>query len=276
MLVHILSLVAIACYGFSTFRYYRTYYPRGPVANPVRPATLRSVLLVGLLAHAAFLMLTASGVAADGRLPRFPYVISLVSVILVGLFLAVERRLKISALGTFVAPLALLFFLLSAVFFHATAGAAPHAQSGVLLSIHFLCTLSAYVFFLVSFCASMAFLTGETLLKRKRPILTESPLPSLVFLDRCNRSAIALGFALLTLGILFGVIYTEVFEIDREMLQSRLLWALPMIGVYGWLGCAILIRGMRGRRLTYGALVGFGALLISFFGTGIHSGSFHV
>jgi ABC-type uncharacterized transport system permease subunit len=281
MFSHFLSFLALLAYGYAAFAYWRTYYPLATASSGVTecrrsPWSLRAVLVCGLLCHSAFLFLESRGLAPGSALPRFPYVASLLSVVLVAVFLLLERRLRISALGAFVSPVALLFFVLSAVFFHFAAEDIRREHSGVLLSLHFVSTLSAYVAFLLSFCSSAAFLSGESLLKRKRPILNTDPLPSLLFLDRCNRASIGIGFVLLVSGIALGSIYTELYEGSQVEFESRILWALPMVVVYGGLAGWTLLRGVRGRKLTWGAVMGFATVLLSFFGTGVHSGSFHV
>src|SRR5690606_20973683 len=80
-------------------------------------------------------------------------------------------------------------------------GSIPHAH--VLLASAGLAALG------LAGLAGLFFLYEHRGLKRRRPLARRLPLPSLEALDRVNRVALALGFPLLTLGVVTGVLWNE-------------------------------------------------------------------
>jgi ABC-type transport system involved in cytochrome c biogenesis permease subunit len=57
--------------------------------------------------------------------------------------------------------------------------------------------------------AGMIFLAEHRRLKVKRPVARRFPLPSLEALDRANRLSLAVGFPLLTLSLVTGMIWVN-------------------------------------------------------------------
>ncbi len=272
-LAHILSLLAVAAYGYASFGYARVLAPAAGAPRELTPrGWLRSVLVVGLLCHLLFVLLTDLSAVP---LQRFPHTISLVSLGLVGTFLLLEQRLNIAVLGAFIAPAALLFLLISAVTFHLGAKDEIAAHGGLLISLHLVCTVFSYVLLFVAAGASAALLLSESALKKKRPLQTGAPLPSLLFLDRFHRGLVLLGALFLALGLCTGTVASKFFTIESEKMYARLLWILPEVGVYAMLLIALYGRGIRGRRLAWMTLGGVALVFFSLLGAVRDSGGFH-
>jgi len=143
------------------------------------------------------------------------------------------------------------------------AGGVPHAH--VLLASAGLAALG------LAGLAGLFFLLEHRSLKRRRPVLRRVPLPSLEALDRVNRVALALGFPLLTFGVLTGVLW-------NEARAGRMLAGGPheTFTVIAWLIYLGLV-GLRfvghqgARQAAASALAGFAFLVFAVVGVGLVS-----
>lgn len=271
VLLHSMSLLALVAYAVATFSYARVMAPAQTA--PVSAASLaRKILLLGVACHLVFFLLTESSFRAP---QNFPKTISFVSLALVGLFLVLERRLKISALGVFVAPSALVFFIMSAVAFHVGRGDGSATEGNLMLSLHLISTVFSYVLLFVAGCVSAALLVSESALKRKQLRQGASVFPPIVFLDRFYRALLLVGFGLLVFGMLTGVSATKLLGVEWGLMLRRLVWVLPEISVYSILLIMVYGFGFRGRRLSLMTLVGVLFVVGSLFAAFGGSGGFH-
>src|SRR5262245_18306120 len=118
----------------------------------------------------------------------------------------------------------------------------------------------------ITFVASVLYLAVDRALKAKRPIAAFRRLPSLEACDRLAWRSLAVAFALLTLGILSGVVINDAetgapWTWRHEETLAILAWML--------LGAIVLARlgwGWRGRRPSLLMVVGFGLLLLRMLG----------
>lgn len=131
---------------------------------------------------------------------------------------------------------------------------------------HTVCSLLSYVAFLVGFVAGVFFLVQERQLKRKHMGLLFRRLPALGTLDRWNFLAIGIGFALLSLGLLFGVWGSRAllgtwWRWDPKELLTALLWLS-----YFMLWLVRLRATLRGRKVALLSILGFSLALFTFLG----------
>lgn len=145
-------------------------------------------------------------------------------------------------------------------------------EYGMLLSLHLLFIVLAYVQFILGCAVSLALIFQESLLKKKRLTKLSDKLPSLLFLDRLNRALICGGFALLCVGVVLGIIVAHELGASKTFYNVQFLWVAPAWAIYGLLSLAIVMRRFGGRRVALYSLVGFSAALISFVGTGFKYG----
>jgi len=281
-LAHVLSIAALVSYTWASLGYARALgFSAGTVgASPPsakrawsNAGMLRSVLIFGLICHLLFIVITD---VAAVPLARFPYVVSLMSLGLVGAFLLLERRVQLSALGAFVAPSALAFLLMSVVLFHLRVSTAGSTEGSPLVMLHLMATVVSYVMFFIAGAVSALLLLSESALKRKKLLVRPGALPSLIFLDRFHRGLIVIGFLLLLFGVGAGTISSAALGMDRALLMERLLWVAPAIGTYIFLLVAMFYLGQRGRRVAWITLGCLCVLLITLFGSVGGGGGFHV
>ena len=107
-------------------------------------------------------------------------------------------------------PMTLFFMLFSILFFEQEIGTTAFLNSTpvfgkLILITHASMTMLGYILFGVASLTSIFFLYEEYQIKHKSLHLLTSKFPSLGFLDRLNHTIIALGFLLITIGLLVGI-----------------------------------------------------------------------
>jgi cytochrome c-type biogenesis protein CcsB len=143
----------------------------------------------------------------------------------------------------------------------------PALKSNWLL-FHVVTCFLGYAAFTLGFGVAITYLVQE---KRPRPSLP--PLPEL---DRLIYRATVVGFLLLTLGILTGAVWAETAWGRYWSWDPKETWSLITWLVYATLLHARLVKGWQGRRIAWLAVLGFGAVLFTYFGVsfllpGLHS-----
>ena len=271
---HLLSLLAVVAYGYAAFKYARVLSPAGGGGEGAELIPrLRHVLGIGLFCHVLFLFIEHHASASPDR---FPVAVSLISICVVGVFLALESRYRIAALGVFIAPLALMFMLVSAITFHLPGSSSTLFPGHAVLSMHLICTVFSYTLLVVAAGSSAAFLLSEGSLKRKKHFELSRPFPSLVFLERFHRAVVLFGFLFLILGVATGVAYSSLVSLGASETLDRLRWVLPVILIYALLAGAIYPFRVRGRKMAWFTIGGCFVLVASLLGAGLLTGSFHL
>jgi cytochrome c-type biogenesis protein CcsB len=198
--------------------------------------------------------------------------------LIVGVYIGVQARYHLAALGAVVAPLAFTVTLASFAFYTGVRELPPNLRSAW-LPVHVTAAFLGNAVLALAFCVSLVYLFHERQLKEKRIGPFTRRLPSLEALDQLNYRALAWGFPLLTLGIVTGALFAKhtwgrFWSWDEREIFSLITWLL-----YAGLLEARMVVGWRGRRAATVTIVGFAVLLVSFvFGhmifPGKHGGSF--
>lgn len=242
--------------------------PRPPIArSPIagrdhprsRAARLAPVLLgVGALSHATYVTL-ASFVAHVCPIHSVHFILSIASLLAIGVYLVARRRFRIDALGLLVAPLGLAFLL--GTYFLGTPGPGPKL-SPMFIALHVMANLLGVALFLLAGGAAALYLVQDKRLKQKRPASRIATLPPLDTLDQAVHRFLVAGFPLLTLGIVTGTFWARQLEMGNPDEVMRIVF-----GYATWLLIAgvLLLRaaaGWRGRRAAYGTLAGFACMTV--------------
>ena len=141
--------------------------------------------------------------------------------------------------------------------------------------IHMLCSFLSYAAFLIAFIAGMLFLAQEHQLKHKQMGWLFHRLPSLDVLDRINFVAIGAGFALLTVGLGYGVLETKLllgrwWTGDSKVYLTVVLWSS-----YLALWLLRLRATLRGHRVALLSALGFCLVVLTVIGASYLVPSLH-
>lgn len=276
-MIHIFGIAVVLAYLAASLFYARALRPESRVES--RP---RVLLLLGLAGHIIFLSFfyseTLTGAAAEGPAAIWstPTTLSLIAWLLVASFLLLERRLRLSVLGVFVAPLAALLALSSGLLFHLPRDERMLTAQGPWFVLHLVGTILAHGAFALAFVVSIGVILKEYFLKVKRFPVVQQRLPALETLDRLSGRLIAGGFALMVLGVVTGMYFGFQQGIEMFILDPRLLCSFLTLIVYGAVLTARHKHGWRGRRAAWLAIAGFATIVLSFVSLSSFGGSFHV
>ncbi len=143
----------------------------------------------------------------------------------------------------------------------------PALKSNWLL-IHVVTCFLGYAAFTLGFGVALLYLLQE---RRARP-----SLPPQSQLDRLLYQTTMLGFLLLTLGILTGAVWAERAWGRYWSWDPKETWSLITWLIYATLLHARLVKGWQGRRIAWLGVLGFVAVLFTYFGVsfllpGLHS-----
>ena len=183
--------------------------------------------------------------------------------ILVVAYLVFGQRFGPLSLGAFVTPVAIagaLYSLTDPPLHHFTS-----QLEGPWLDLHVFIIVLGYVALAFAFAASLIYLLQDALLKRKKLSGLWQKLPSLQVTDDVIYRATTFGLAMLSLGILTGVMWQRWQEPsyqamhDPKVIFSLLTWCTfaVYLSARRWLG-------WRGRRTNLVVVYGFMMLVILF------------
>lgn len=228
---------------------------------------LRAMLWIGLGLHAGALLMRA---AAVGQMPvaSFGEALSFLALLLVLLFLLVQRRGPLVALGAVVSPLAFGLGFAASVLKGGAQPLPPVLQS-VWLPVHVMLAFLGDAVFALAFSASVLYLVQERRLKERRGRGLLRSLPSLETLDRLNYRCLVWGLVLLTLGIVSGIVWAHTawgrfWASDPKVVLSLTTWALYVILLQGRMSA-----GWRGRWAAQLTIAGFAVIVLSFVGVNV-------
>jgi ABC-type transport system involved in cytochrome c biogenesis permease subunit len=226
---------------------------------------------VGLLALAAvlhgFAFFELHKLQPTPQLTDLPLAVSLAAWLAVLAFLALQLRLRTRALAVLVAPAAFLGTVFAA--FHVTGPAPGESGSPLWSHLHVLLASGGLALFGVAGAAGALYLVHHRAIKGKRVAGLPSALPSLENLDRANSLASALGFLLLSLGVLTGVLWVEAREGRLWPGGLHANAALAVWLFYAGLAAARVGAKQGARASALGATAGFALLLAVVVGVGV-------
>lgn len=167
-------------------------------------------------------------------------------------------------MGLFIAMLLLIF---ARVKYAAPNPLVPALQQSTLLSIHVASAVVAYGTLTIGFGAAAMYLFQN---RRPSPWLPEPEL-----LDTISYRSVVIGFPFLTLVIVLGALWADIawgryWGWDPKETASLVTWLIYAAYIH-----ARVMRGWRGVRAAWFLIIGFAAILLTFFGnyifTGLHA-----
>jgi cytochrome c-type biogenesis protein CcsB len=190
------------------------------------------------------------------------------------IYLVVERRYRNRAIGVFALPLA--FFALAYASFGTNDRIQPliPALKSNWLIAHVISCFIGYAAFGVAFCVSIMYLfkadrsrdAGNGILSR---------MPDGAILDELTHQLIMFGFLFLTVGIVTGAVWANSAWGRYWGWDPKETWSFITWLIYAALLHFRMMRGWRGKRIAVLSIVGFAAVLFTYFGVnllpGLHS-----
>jgi cytochrome c-type biogenesis protein CcsB len=190
-------------------------------------------------------------------------------------FLSFRWRYPVKNFGAFVTPLISLLMLVASLSSKQVVELPPALQSNW-LPAHASIAILANGFMALAFCGGIMYLLQEREIKNKRFGLFYTRLPSLEALDNLNQHCLAVGFPLLTLGIITGSIWAKQAWGAYWQWDPKETWSLITWFIYAAILHQRMTVGWRRRRAAIMAIVGFSAVLFTLWGVtyllgGVHS-----
>jgi cytochrome c-type biogenesis protein CcsB len=194
---------------------------------------------------------------------------------IVSIYLFVEYRYKNRTIGAFVMPLAFLsmaYASLSPNISDRIQPLIPALKSNWLIA-HVITCFLGYAGFAVAFGISLMYL-----FKQKNPETNEhirAYLPETGILDDLTHKMVQFGFLFLSVGIITGAVWANSAWGRYWGWDPKETWSLITWFIYATLLHARLMRGWRGQKIAYISIMGFLAVLVTYFGVnllpGLHS-----
>jgi cytochrome c-type biogenesis protein CcsB len=193
------------------------------------------------------------------------------------IYLVLERKFKIRTVGAFVAPFPFLIMAYASLNPNDIQPLVPALKSNWLIS-HVVTCFVGYAAFAVSFGVSFLYLfkAGSEKRSPKSAGSFWDILPSSAALDEIGYKTIAIGFPLLTIGIVTGAFWANVAWGTYWSWDPKETWSLIVWLIYAAYLHARITRGWRGKRAAILSIVGFAATIFCYLGvnlilSGLHS-----
>ncbi|HEX8473428.1 MAG TPA: cytochrome c biogenesis protein CcsA [Pyrinomonadaceae bacterium] len=266
-----LLYAALAAYVIAAIHYVLAF------VNKRRAVERVALLSVGC----GFLMHTLAILAdwiGDGHYPLFHLheTISFLAWTMVVAYGLALYRYRAQALGVFTLPLVALIVFASS-FLRGASNMTPErvtdGSAAWLFPIHTTLLLFAYASFFVAFAASVMYLLQERELKLKTFSAFFHRLPSLSTVDDIGSTAASIGFTLLSLGIMTGILWSSA--------RNGRMWhndPIEIFAVMTWVLYLTMIHyrtQWRGRKAAWLGVAGFALVVCTFLGA-LLMGGYHM
>jgi cytochrome c-type biogenesis protein CcsB len=266
----LLLLIALLLYLGSAFYAIIVFATRQSETRRV----LQAMVTLGFVAH------TASLAVSGWQLGHFPIVnpkevSSFIAWATMAYYLLISLRYRTKALPTFIIPLVFLFTLISLIW-PEPGGPLPVSLEGaitasaltqVIFPIHVTLLIFSYAAFVMTFVTGVMYLMQERELKSKTFGTAFYRLPALNTCDDISYHSLTVGFVLLTLGMVTGIVWNRQRDGTYWHFDPKEVMALITWFVYLFIIHYRLTAGWRGRRAAWLAIAGFVIVLFTWVGT---------
>jgi cytochrome c-type biogenesis protein CcsB len=212
-----------------------------------------------------------------GRIPLSNLYESLVffSLMIAVIYLVIERKYRHQTIGVFAMPLAFLSIAYASLSPNISDRIQPllPALKSNWLTVHVVTCFIGYAAFAIAFGLALMYLAKKN---DQAPEGTlRSRLPKHRLLDELTHQMVLFGFLFLTAGIVSGAVWANSAWGRYWGWDPKETWSLITWFVYATLLHARLMRGWRGKRIAFFSMIGFAAVLFTYFGVnylpGLHS-----
>ena len=236
----------------------------------------QGILFVGSIFHFFYLLILTKEVYLTS-LFSFNDILGLFSFLLVVVyFYFTLGREKAYTFATFFLPFPIFLILLSIIFSKKVPYSpfSPYVKS-LWFPIHVITSLLSHAFLIAGLVASTMYLLQEREIKRKHFGYFFKKLPPLQSLERIAEKCLYNGFFLLTLGMISGVIWSELAFGDYWRWSAKEMVSLSLWLIYAGMIHQRVLIGWRGKRLAYMFVIGSLIWFFTFFVINFYSKGFH-
>ncbi len=203
------------------------------------------------------------------QLSDLPYAISFMAWIAVISLLVLMWRLRLAGLTAAVGPIAFLSVFLPSLGVSPSQADGLLPFSGTVPHAHVLLSSAGLGLLGISGLAGVFYLIEHRRLKKKRLVARRMSLPSLEALDRVNVASLAVGFPLLTLGLITGSAWVYAVHGQLWLGSPHATWTLVGWAIYAGMALTRFMGGQGARHAAASAVGGFAFLLFAVVGVGI-------
>jgi len=271
---NLLSIVTFV-YGLAAFLYIASWVFKKPL--PGRLATWTAIL--GAVGNAAGMIMrwVESYRLGIGHAPLSNMYESLVffSWTIIVIYLVIERRYESRIVGAFATPIAFLamaYASLSPNVSDRIQPLVPALKSNWLIA-HVITCFLGYAAFAIAFGISLMYLFKQSDTEGKSHLLARFPESNV--LDELTHQMVTFGFLFLSIGIITGAVWANSAWGSYWSWDPKETWSLITWFIYATLLHASMMKGWHGRRIAYLSIIGFMAVLFTYFGVnllpGLHS-----
>jgi cytochrome c-type biogenesis protein CcsB len=234
------------------------------------------LLIAGFLCHSAA---AGYGTVLSGHIPvhNLRGTLLIAGWAVAGVFLIFQYKYNLKTLGIYAAPLVTLV-VITASLLPDVPLQAQNIFNSFWLIIHIIAVFVGEASLALACGAGLLYLVQEHTIKIKIRGFFFKRLPSLELLDNTGYAFIIIGFSMLTLGLITGLVYAKSVWGRFWSWDPKEIWSVVTWLIYAALLHGRLSTGWRGRRAAIMSIIGFAALLFTFLGVNFlltgHHGEF--
>ena len=270
--MEILAIGTILAYMLSTTSYFAFLMQQKKILNRIGFA----LLLTGFVLNSSLIGYKLSLI---GHFPAHDLQSTLVIAAwaVAGVFFLLQFKFNLKILGLFASLLAAVIMII-AIQVPSRPLPANNIFNSFWLIAHVIAVFIGNASFTLACGAGVLYLLQERAIKSKKPGFFFKRLPSLERIDATGYACIIIGFSMLTLGLVTGLIYAKsvwgrFWSWDPKEIWSGITWLLYAALLHGRISL-----GWRGRKAAIMAIIGFAVLLFTFIGVNFllqgHHGQF--
>jgi ABC-type uncharacterized transport system permease subunit len=255
MAAHLLGWSALACYLAAEWLAIASLVAPRETLGRLTPALVAG----GLALHFGDLMRRAREIGSvpygtlGGSVSLFGWMLGIA-------YLVLMLRHRERAMGPFLIPIVIVATA-TGLLLPDVPGAAGPGTHGSIFALHVTLAILGYAAFTLSFVLSILYLVQNRQIRKGRTGLLFSRLPALEVIGRMNRTSVSVGLAVLTLSLIFGVVWAE--RVWTSLADPKVEWAILTLAVYGFL-LWMDRRGWEGPRVAFLSILGFSVVMFSY------------
>jgi len=235
------------------------FWRSAKMSDNTQPLKLHSAMIaLGLAIHGWLLY---QGIFSQGFNLGFYNALSAIFWLTVLVYWLADLNHQLTNLQAFVLPPAALFVVLPA--FEVSDHFIPNAAQPLFI-VHIAIALLAYSLFTFAALHALLMALAERSLHNKATLIKLPSFPPLLVMESLLFKVITLGFVLLTLTLISGMLFTEQIFDKPVQFNHKTVFSFASWIIYGWLLFGRFKFGWRGRKAINLTLIGFVLLLLAY------------